>query len=83
MLCQWIADAMNRPVIAGPVETTVIGNFLFQLLADGTIKNINEGRKLCGNSCDLHVFTPSDNGLWEIMKDMYTNKIKRNSSFDN
>lgn len=82
LLCQWIADAMNTTVVAGPVETTVTGNFLFQLLADGTIKDLNEGRELSANSSDLHVFSPSDSELWEKIKDTYNKKINKDVSFN-
>jgi rhamnulokinase len=41
-LCQRAADACQRPVIAGPVEATALGNALVQLQALGRVNNIRE-----------------------------------------
>lgn len=37
LLCQLTADATNRPVLAGPVEATAIGNVLVQARAAGLV----------------------------------------------
>ena len=39
-LCQATADACNRPVLAGPVEATAIGNLLMQAVAIGDILGV-------------------------------------------
>lgn len=40
----------NKKVYAGPVEATSIGNLIIQLIIDGVINNINEGRELIKKS---------------------------------
>ena len=37
LLCQLIADACRRPVVAGPVEATALGNLLVQARTHGAL----------------------------------------------
>ena len=41
-LCQATADACQRPVLAGPVEATAIGNVMVQAMAAGEISSIEQ-----------------------------------------
>lgn len=47
------AKRTGRTVVAGPVEATAIGNAVAQLLYDGAVKSINEGKLLVKNSFDV------------------------------
>jgi len=65
MLCQMIADAANRPVVAGPVEATAIGNLLVQLVArDGGV-DLRTVRAVVRDSFELVRYEPRDPGRWE------------------
>jgi rhamnulokinase len=57
-LNQATADASGRPVHAGPVEATAIGNLLVQAMAAGTIESIHEGRRLVAASFPPVRFEP-------------------------
>ncbi|MDD2392661.1 MAG: rhamnulokinase [Eubacteriales bacterium] len=56
-LSELTCEALGIPVLAGPVEASVIGNFLLQLKGLGDIDSIDEGRDIVRNSFDIGYFT--------------------------
>ena len=65
LLCQFTADATQRPVVTGPIEATAIGNILLQALNKKHVKNIKEAREVVRNSFDVETFEPGDAGPWD------------------
>lgn len=65
MLSRFTADAIGKPVIAGPDEATTLGNLLLQLIALGEVKDINEGRLLIKESFPSTVYMPADRAAWD------------------
>lgn len=63
LLNQLTADATGLPVVAGPVEATVMGNALVQLMALGEISNLAEGRQLVAESAVLKTYQPKNDKL--------------------
>lgn len=59
LLNQLTANACGRPVIAGPVEATAIGNLLMQMIALGEISSLAEARTIVRNSFECRVFEPA------------------------
>jgi hypothetical protein len=45
-------------VVAGPVETTVLGNLLTQLRANGEVGSLAEMREIVRKSSDVREFCP-------------------------
>lgn len=73
LLCQWTADALGVPVVAGPAETTSVGNLLMQMLGTGEIGSLAEGREISGRSACPLEYLPQDRSLWN---DYYTQYLK-------
>ncbi|PKO20379.1 MAG: rhamnulokinase [Chloroflexi bacterium HGW-Chloroflexi-1] len=65
LLNQFTADAIGRPVMAGPVEATAAGNLLMQLLATGHIASLAQGRDLIHRSLGAEVYEPQPSAAWE------------------
>jgi rhamnulokinase len=64
LLCQMIADATGRPVLAGPVEATAIGNLLVQLLARGGSVDLRSVRAVVRDSFEITRFEPREQARW-------------------
>ncbi len=58
LLNQLTADAIGRPVIAGPTEATAIGNVLIQAIATGRLTGLPQLRQVVRESFGLSTFHP-------------------------
>ncbi len=64
LLNQFTADACARPVIAGPVEATALGNVLIQARAAGDLASLNEIRDVVRRSESITEYTPKHGEAW-------------------
>ncbi len=71
LLCQMTANATGLPVVAGPVEATVLGNALVQFIALGELRNIAEARALVATMDDGQRYEPQDTAMWEDAYERY------------
>jgi rhamnulokinase len=66
LLCQLTADVTDRPVVAGPVEATVLGNGAVQLLGLGVVGDLAEARRAIARGCRVRHFRPmGDRAAWD------------------
>ena len=65
LLNQFVADATQRPVVAGPSEATAAGNLLVQAIGSGAVSGLAEARRVVRNSFPLETFTPGSGEGWE------------------
>lgn len=71
VLQQFTANAIGRPVWAGPTEATAIGNLLAQLIAAGEITDLAEGRALVRASFPLRAYEPAEAAAWNAAFERY------------
>lgn len=65
LLNQFTADACGRPVIAGPVEATALGNVLLQARAAGDLSSLAEIREVVRSSEAISEYTPQNTSAWD------------------
>lgn len=65
LLNQFVADAIDRPVVTGPVEGAAIGNLLMQAKALGLVDTMEEIRQIVCNSEAVHTYVPNHTPQWE------------------
>ncbi|WP_269522842.1 rhamnulokinase [Coraliomargarita parva] len=75
LLNQLAANAIGVTVTACPVEATGLGNILTQMLADGSVQNIGEGRSIVLKSALVESYEPADADAWAEAKKKYKKVI--------
>lgn len=75
LLSQFAANAIGRPVVAGPVEATAAGNILVQMLATGAIASLAEGRAVIRRSFDTETFEPQDGARWDEAYERFRSQL--------
>ena len=75
-LMQFTANACGRPVAAGPIEATALGNIVAQAIAAGEIKDVKEGRQVISDSFDISYYSPKDVGAWDAAYETFRKVTK-------
>jgi rhamnulokinase len=65
LLNQFTSNALNRPVVTGPIESTSAGNVLMQMFGNGDIRSHEQGREIIRNSFETRTYYPEDAQSWE------------------
>ena len=64
ILNQFTADACQRPVLAGPVEATAMGNLLVQARSNGELSSLGDIRTVVRQSCKVKTYQPGPPSAW-------------------
>lgn len=74
-ICQYIANATGKPVYAGPVEASAIGNGLSQLRALGELASLEEGRSIVATSFNMKAYEPEQEEKWRAANEKFRTYI--------
>ncbi|MCM3078630.1 rhamnulokinase [Brevibacillus invocatus] len=77
LLCQWTANVSGKKVVAGPTESTAMGNLLVQMIASQKVKDVQEGRRLIRDSFVGKTYLPQDPGDQRVWFESFTQITKR------
>lgn len=70
-LNQATANATNKPVLAGPVEATVLGNVLVQAVAAGRFATLAAARQHVAANIEPRSFTSRSSSAWDAARQRY------------
>ncbi|MCG3119018.1 MAG: L-Rhamnulokinase [bacterium] len=73
LLNQMAADAIGKPVLAGPVEATALGNVAVQAMAMGEFRDLAEARAAIKSSFPIQEFQPRDIEPWNAAYQHFVN----------
>jgi rhamnulokinase len=82
LLCRMTAEACARPVVAGPVEATAMGNLLVQACAIGALAGLEEVRQVVRNSSEIKVFDPAASDRWEQPFRRFASAVKATTNLE-
>lgn len=77
LLNQFTANALGTRVLAGPVEATGLGNIMAQMMADGVISTLAEGRAIVADSFPAETYLPTETESWNAVKEEFAEICKR------
>jgi rhamnulokinase len=75
MLNELTAAAVGRPVEAGPVEATAVGNLLVQAMGRGQLADLRELRQVVANSFPLKTVELGRDAHWRELRDRFNTLI--------
>lgn len=75
--CQCTADAAGRTVLAGPADASAIGNLMVQMMAQGMLDNVRQGRELVARSFPRKIYTPANADAWEAQYQAFQAYLER------
>ncbi len=56
--------ACGRPVAAGPVDASALGNIMVQMIAGGQVKDTEQGRELIRRTFPLALYQSRETDRW-------------------
>jgi rhamnulokinase len=65
LLCQFAANAMGLPILAGPTEATAIGNIMVQARTLGYVSSFAAMREVIRRSWEPGRYLPEDTASWD------------------
>ena len=80
LLNQMTAHATGLPVVTGPIEATVIGNALVQLITLGEIADLSQARQIVAGMDELKRYEPKETAVWENVYGRYQEIISQQST---
>ena len=77
LLNQMTADATARPVVAGPVEATALGNAIVQFIALGELKDVAEARGILAETVGTVNYEPRQDERWQEAYERFCALLKQ------
>ena len=71
LLAQLTANALELPLVAGPVEATAIGNLVVQAMALGELATLEEARDVVARSFVQLTYEPADAEVWREARERF------------
>lgn len=81
LLCRLTADVTGRPVLAGPVEATAVGNLLVQARAAGELGSLGEIREVVARSFVPRRYEPHTSDRTEAAYQRFLTLLDSNDKF--
>ncbi|MDQ0300095.1 rhamnulokinase [Salibacterium salarium] len=82
LLCQYTSNALGKPVWAGPIEGSAIGNIMVQLMAIGKVENLAQARLITLKTTEMQYYFPEEEKIWHRAYETFCGTIGVNNGED-